>query len=82
MSHDQTALVAVDWGTSSLRAARLDAQGQVLEERALPRGILTIPADGFATFFEATFSDWTRAKGILCLISGMFAHRIRTVPWS
>ncbi|MDB5872409.1 MAG: 2-keto-3-deoxy-galactonokinase, partial [Ramlibacter sp.] len=37
-------LVALDWGTSTLRAARLDAQGQVLEERSLPRGILTVPA--------------------------------------
>ena len=71
VSQDQTALVAVDWGTSSLRAARLNAQGRVLEERALPRGILTIPAAGFATFFEATFADWTRAKGIFSLISGM-----------
>jgi 2-dehydro-3-deoxygalactonokinase len=71
VSDDQTALVAVDWGTSSLRAARLDAQGQVLEERALTRGIMTIPANGFAPFFEATFANWTRAKGVFYLISGM-----------
>ena len=71
MNHDQTALVAVDWGTSSLRAARLDAEGQVLEERALPRGITTIPSNGFASFFEANFEDWTRAIGTFCLISGM-----------
>ena len=71
MSHGHTALVAVDWGTSALRAARLDAQGQVLEERALPRGILTIPSNGFASFFEANFEDWTRARGTFCLISGM-----------
>ncbi len=71
MNLDQTALVAVDWGTSSLRAARLDARGKVLEERLLPRGILTIPANGFATFFEATYEDWTRGTGIFTLISGM-----------
>ena len=66
-----TALVAVDWGTSSLRAARLDSTGQVLEERAMARGILTIPPGEFAPFFEATFSDWTGTSGTLCLISGM-----------
>ena len=71
MSDAQTALVAVDWGTSSLRAARLDADGRVLEERSLPRGILTIPANGFATFFDSNFSDWTRAGGLFFLISGM-----------
>jgi 2-dehydro-3-deoxygalactonokinase len=71
VSADQTALVAVDWGTSSLRAARLDAQGTVLEERFFPRGILTIPANGFATFFESYFEDWTRASGAFTLISGM-----------
>lgn len=71
MSDDQTALIAVDWGTSSLRAARLDADGLVLEERSLPRGILTIPANGFATFFDSNFLDWTVARGFFCLISGM-----------
>ena len=71
MSDDQTALVAVDWGTSALRAARLDADGRVLEERSLPHGILTIPANGFATFFDTIFADWTRASGLFCLISGM-----------
>jgi 2-dehydro-3-deoxygalactonokinase len=71
VNQDQTALVAVDWGTSSLRAARLNTQGQVLEERALPRGILTISPGEFASFFIANFADWTRATGILCLVSGM-----------
>ena len=71
MSDDQTALVAVDWGTSSLRAARLDLQGKVLEERFLPRGILTLLVNDFAPFFKANFADWTRASGTLSLISGM-----------
>ena len=71
MIQDQTALVALDWGTTSLRAARLNAQGQVLEERVMPRGILTISANGFDLFFEANFADWMSGKGIFCLISGM-----------
>ena len=71
MSDDQTHWVAVDWGTSSLRAARLDRHGKVHEDRFLPRGILTIPANGFASFFEAIFADWTKASGAFVLISGM-----------
>ena len=71
MIQDQTALVALDWGTSSLRAARLDGNGRVLEERALPCGILTIAANGFASFFEVNFGHWMWEKSTLCLISGM-----------
>ncbi|MDO9360444.1 MAG: 2-dehydro-3-deoxygalactonokinase [Polaromonas sp.] len=64
-------LLAVDWGTSSLRGALLDSHGKVLEERSLERGILTVPPGDFATVFEASFPDWARAHGTFCLISGM-----------
>ena len=57
MSVGQTALIAVDWGATSLRAARLDLQGKVLEERFLPRGILTLLVNNCAPFFEANFED-------------------------
>ena len=35
-------LVALDWGTSSLRGALIAADGRVLEERSFARGILTV----------------------------------------
>jgi 2-dehydro-3-deoxygalactonokinase len=38
-----TRLVALDWGTSALRAFRLDNQGQVLEQRHRPWGIMNLP---------------------------------------
>ena len=38
-----TRLVALDWGTSSLRALRLGADGQVLEPRSRPWGIMNLP---------------------------------------
>lgn len=38
-----TRLVALDWGTSSLRAFRLGAGGQVLELRHRPWGIMNLP---------------------------------------
>ena len=64
-------LIAIDWGTSSLRGALLDGKGQVREERSHPRGILTVPAGGFSALFEELFGDWMRPVGSFCLVSGM-----------
>ena len=68
-------LIAVDWGTSSLRGARLDAAGHVLEEKSAPLGILNVPNGDFAAVFAAQFSDWMTPAGSLCLISGMAGSR-------
>jgi len=68
-------LVGVDWGTSSLRAARLGPAGEVLEERSMPRGILTVPAGGFPAVFEEACGDWMRPPGALALICGMAGSR-------
>ncbi len=65
------AWIGVDWGTSSLRGARFDEQGAVLEQRAFARGILTVPKGGFAAVFGECFGDWMAAPGTRCLISGM-----------
>jgi 2-dehydro-3-deoxygalactonokinase len=71
MSH----LIAVDWGTSSLRGARLDAAGGVLEEKSAPLGILNVPGGDFAGTFASLFSDWMKPVGTVCLISGMAGSR-------
>ena len=68
-------LAAVDWGTSSLRAALLDSVGEILEERSFPRGIMSVEPGGFAPLFDALFGDWMRPEGSLCLISGMAGSR-------
>jgi 2-dehydro-3-deoxygalactonokinase len=65
-------LVAIDWGTSSLRGALLDADGRVTDERSAPRGILNVPAGQFGAVFDECFGDWMRGPGRpRCLISGM-----------
>ena len=70
------ALLAVDWGTSSLRGALLAADGAVMEERAFARGILTVPSAGFADAFNESFGDWRAANpGLLCLMAGMVGSR-------
>ena len=65
------AWIALDWGTSSLRGARFDEAGAVLEERSFSRGILTVPKGGFEAVFNELFGDWMAPAGTRCLISGM-----------
>ena len=62
-------LIAIDWGTSSLRGALIE-NGNVTEERAFARGILTVEPGGFPAVFESCFGDWMTPDA-LCLISGM-----------
>lgn len=64
-------LVALDWGTTSLRGARLAEDGSVVEERAYAHGILSVPPGGFPAVFAEHFGDWMEAPGALCLIAGM-----------
>jgi 2-dehydro-3-deoxygalactonokinase len=68
-------LIAIDWGTSSLRGARLGTTGQVLESREFAQGILTVPPGQFEAVFHEHFGDWMQAPDALCLISGMAGSR-------
>ena len=68
-------LIAIDWGTSSLRGARFDAQGHKLDERPFARGILTVPAGEFPSVLEQCFGDWLQNRDALCLLSGMVGSR-------
>ena len=63
-------LLAIDWGTTSLRGALLDNDGAVLEERGFERGILTVAPGEFAAVFASCFGDWVQSS-YLCLMSGM-----------
>lgn len=68
-------MIAVDWGTSSLRAALLDVDGRVLQETSAPRGILTVAPDEFAPLLQATCSRLPEAANPLYLLSGMVGSR-------
>ncbi|MCM2341530.1 2-dehydro-3-deoxygalactonokinase [Rhodoferax sp.] len=69
------ALLAVDWGTSSLRGAWLDARGQTVEERSFARGILTVAPGEFPSVFNACFGDWMQRPDAFCLMSGMVGSK-------
>ena len=75
MNLAQRSLIAIDWGTSSLRGARLGPAGQVLETREFARGILSVPPGQFEAVFNELFGDWMQASNALCLISGMAGSR-------
>jgi 2-dehydro-3-deoxygalactonokinase len=73
---DQAALVALDWGTTSLRAYLFDAAGNVLDTRESTAGIMNLPraADegGFDAAFEAACGAWLeRAPGVPVIAAGM-----------
>jgi len=78
------ALIALDWGTSSLRAYLLDSAGRTLETRPLPWGIMRLPErhadtriavsadDGFEIAFDEACGDWLHEYPYLPVIaSGM-----------
>ena len=73
-SHSSPGLLAIDWGTSSLRGARIAPDGRVLDERSCARGIMTVPAGGFEAVLDENFGDW-RLDGRLTLVSGMAGSR-------
>lgn len=68
-------LVALDWGSSSLRGARMDGGGKVLEERVFDRGILSVAAGEFPGVFLSCYGDWMRTQGAFCLMSGMVGSK-------
>jgi 2-dehydro-3-deoxygalactonokinase len=70
----RTALIAIDWGTTSARAYRLDAAGELLATRSAPLGIKAIPGGGFGAALDALLGDWRddAAPRIAC---GMIGSR-------
>ena len=67
--------IAIDWGTTSLRGARLGSLGHVLDSREFARGILSVQPGQFEALFNELFGDWMQAPDALCFISGMAGSR-------
>ncbi len=63
-------LIALDWGTSSLRAWRMDAAGTVLDAREQPWGIRHLPEGGFAAALDAVTAGWAGTAWIACGMVG------------
>lgn len=68
-------MLAVDWGTSSLRIYRLDADGKILDVRHSPNGILSVSDEMFSRALESEAGDWISAGEGPILMSGMIGSR-------
>jgi 2-dehydro-3-deoxygalactonokinase len=65
-------LVALDWGTSSLRAYLLGADGAVLDSARADEGIMQLAGGDFAGAFERIAGAWRRRwPGLPALAAGM-----------
>jgi 2-dehydro-3-deoxygalactonokinase len=67
--------IAVDWGTSSFRAALIAPDGEILEELAQPRGILSFKPGEFAPYLISTCAGMTKAGGQSFVLSGMIGSK-------
>jgi 2-dehydro-3-deoxygalactonokinase len=69
-----TALIAIDWGTTSVRAYRVDATGTVLDSRSAPLGVQNVQDGRFRDALSTLLADWRndRAPRIGC---GMIGSR-------
>ena len=63
-------LIALDWGTTSLRAYLLDARGAVIASRDAAHGIMRLPDAGFAAAFDDVTRGW-RDSGLPVIAAGM-----------
>ena len=70
----RTALLAIDWGTTSARAYRLDAAGTVLAQRDAPLGILSVRDRRFDGALDALLGDW-RGDAVPRIACGMIGSR-------
>jgi len=71
--------IAIDWGTSSFRAALVAPNGDVLDELTTQRGILGFKPDEFVPYLVATCERLTKndaaASGKMFLLSGMIGSK-------
>jgi 2-dehydro-3-deoxygalactonokinase len=67
-------LVAIDWGTSNLRASLLGDDATVIETRSAAGGVMAVPERRFEAALRALCGDWVDA-GTPLIASGMIGSR-------
>ena len=69
-------LIALDWGTSNLRASLLDGDGAVIDTRSAAAGVMAVPERRFAEALLSLCGDWLTAHPLCaCIASGMIGSR-------
>jgi 2-dehydro-3-deoxygalactonokinase len=68
-------MIAIDWGTTSVRAYRLDAAGGIVDARSAPAGILAVENGKFAEVLQQHTGEWLAAGEMPVVMSGMIGSR-------
>ena len=68
-------MIAVNWGTSNLRAFRLHPDGVLRDTRSAPLGILHVSGQRFAEALRTHVGDWLAQGETHILLSGMIGSR-------
>ena len=68
-------LIALDWGTTNLRARLLDEAGGALAQRSAPTGILNVQQGQFEDALHALCADWLSDPSMVVMASGMIGSR-------
>lgn len=69
-----TALIALDWGSTSFRAYRLGSDGAILERMASEKGITTVGDEGFEAVLRGAIGGWL-SPDIPVIAGGMITSR-------
>ena len=69
------ALIALDWGTTSLRAYRVAGDGTVIDRMEAPSGILQVPGGDFGGTFDRLVGPWLAEHPLPVIASGMIGSR-------
>jgi 2-dehydro-3-deoxygalactonokinase len=69
-------LIALDWGTSSLRAYLMANGGQIVEHRSRPWGVMHTPDGDFAKALQGVAGDWIeRMPNAAIIAAGMIGSK-------
>ena len=81
MSNNPT-LIALDWGTSNLRASLLGPGGAVRDRRSAAGGVMAVPERRFEAALRSLCGDWIDAHRGPLLASGMIGSEMvaRSAP--
>jgi len=66
-------MIAVDWGTTHVRAWLLGDDGRILERRSQPAGVMAVDGSAFARVLEQLLGPWaagTKAPVVMCGMVG------------
>lgn len=69
------ALIALDWGTSNLRASLLDGAGQTIDTRSAPGGVMAVKDGAFSAALRDLCGDWLQRFECPVIASGMVGSR-------